>query len=112
MLVRPLTGLTLAACPTQRLRQDQATPSHALCTPTLLRRIMTAAQAMVITTGYWSRWRGGTPAVSRTEWLTPGQSPSMSEAMDISVLKVALRRTPITRLAMIGLCQDLIYGTF
>src|ERR1700732_2985144 len=108
MLVRPLTGLMLAACTTQRLRQDRATPSHARYTPTLLRRIMTAARAMVITTGFWSRWRGGTPAVSRTEWPTPGQSPSMSEAMDISVLKVALRRTLITRLAMIGLCQDLI----
>src|SRR5271155_1402603 len=108
MLVRPLTGLILAACTTPRLRQDLATPSHALCTPTLLRRIMTVARAMVITTGYWSRSRGGTPAVSRTEWPTPGQSPSMLEAMDISVLKVALRRTPITRLAMIGLFQALI----
>ena len=83
-------------------------PSHALCFPTLLRRIMIAAQAMAITTRYRSRWRGGTPTVSRTEWPTPGQSPSMSEAMDISALKAAFRRTPITRLAMIGLCQDLI----
>src|ERR1700746_3662278 len=108
MLVRPLTGLMLAACTILRLRRDLATPSHALCTPTLPQRIMTAAQAMVITTGYRSRWRGGTPAVSRTEWPTPGQSPSMLEATDISVLKVALRRTLITRLAMIGLCQALI----
>src|SRR5580698_11184005 len=104
MLVHPLTGLLLAVCTILRLRQDLATPSHALCSPTLPRRIMTAAQAMVITTGYRSHWREGTTTVSRTEWPTPGQSPSMSEAMDISVLKVALRRIPITRLAMIGLC--------
>src|SRR5438876_5832991 len=108
MLARARTGLMLAAFTMARSRQDLATPSHAPGIPILPRRFMIAALAEVITTGCRSRWIGDTPTVSPTECPTPGQSPSMSEAMDITVLKAAFRRTPITRLAMIGLCQDLI----
>src|SRR5271154_5695787 len=108
MLARPRTGLMLVVFTMARLRQDLATLSPALCFPTLLRRIMIAARAVAITTDCRPRWIGGTATVSRTEWPTPGQSPSTLEAMDISVLKAGFRRTPITRNSMTGLCQDLI----
>src|SRR5579864_1975603 len=97
----------LAASTMARLRQDPATPSRALYIPTLHRRFMIAAWAVVITTGFRSRWIGGTPTVSRTPLPTLSQNPLMSEATDFTVLKAAFRRMPITRLAMIGLCQDL-----
>jgi hypothetical protein len=43
-----------------------------------------------------------------TECPTPFQTPLMSEATGFTVSKAAFRRMPTTRLALIGLCQDLI----
>src|SRR6266699_2737094 len=109
MLVRACTGLMLPAPTVVRLRRQLAPlTSLALCIPTLHRRFTIAAWAVVITTGCRRRWTRGTPTVSHTEWPTPFQSPLMSAATDFTVLKAAFRRMPITRLATIGLCQDLI----
>src|SRR5690349_13157233 len=108
MLARACTGLMLAAFMEVRLHQDLETPSCALCIPTLRRHFMIAALGVVITTGCRPRWIGGTPMVSHTEFPIPFQSPLMSGAMDFTGLRAAFRRMPITRLATIGLCQDLI----
>src|SRR5882762_1245516 len=108
MLAPACIGLMLAALTMVRLRQDLATPSRALSSPTLHRRSTIAAWAMVITTGCRPRWIEGTPTAFHTGWPTPFQRPLMSEATGFTVSKAAFRRTPMTRLALIGLCQDLI----
>src|SRR6267142_1983460 len=108
MLAQACIGLMLAALTMARLPRDLATPSRALSFPTLHRRSMIAAWAVVITTGCMPRWIGGTATVSRTGCPTPFQRPLMSEATGITVLKAAFRRMPITQLALIDLCPDLI----
>src|SRR6266403_4604885 len=108
MLARACIGLMLAALTMARLHRDPATPSLALSFPTLHRRSTIAAWAVVITTGCRPRWIKGTPTVSHTGCPTPFQRPLMSEATGFTVSKAAFRRMPITRLALIGLCQDLI----
>src|SRR5579864_623252 len=107
MLARAFTGLMLAAFTVVRLHQDLATPSLALCIPTLRRRFTTGPWAVVITTGCRPRWIRGTPTACRTECPTLSQKPLMSEATDITVSKEACRRMLTTRLATIDLCQDL-----
>src|SRR6266851_7182655 len=108
MLAPANTGLMLAGLTVARKRQDSATPRLALCIPTLHRRFMIAARAVVVTTGCRPRWISGTPTASPTQCPTPFQRPLMSEVTDFTVLKAAFRRMPITRPATIGLCQDLI----
>src|SRR5205809_515666 len=108
MLDRACIGSMLAALTMARLRRDLATPSRALSFPTLHRRFTIAAWAAVITTACRPRWIRGTPTVFHTGCPTPTQRPLMSEATGFTVSKVEFRRMPITRLALIGLCQDLI----